>query len=419
MPRESSVQLSARLADDLRRLYAADFRVPAGVDAAVMNAARARLAQVRRWRLLLRWGGGAAAAAAVVLVALQWWPGLAWPGAGAGERDRPGGGAVPRRPQPRRQGRYPRRLRVGPADQGRGADAAGVGHQRRRRGGPERRGRDRRRRRARRHHAGRGALRRRRESDQQMVAPSAALRWTMLALLALASSAAAWVARGQDVVEGTRDGAKPSAATGPASSPGAATDEMRFTWVNAYVDSGDQRLGAYQFEFAAEAGHAAGRVMVVGIVGGNTGRTRTRPITTPRRCLDRAGSSSPLTARTKFAQGQDAGGPHQSGGGGGGEGLQAAIRGEVDGRRQRRGQADPGDGDARPGRRRAGEIGRGALVGRGTGGRPVFDRSRMKKNHGRAARATTDRAAPPMESILLNKNVRLPAAAMKDCRTTE
>lgn len=60
--------LPDRLADDLSALYRADVRVPAEVDRAVTNGARAHFARRRGW---VRWAGAGAAAAAVLVVSVQ------------------------------------------------------------------------------------------------------------------------------------------------------------------------------------------------------------------------------------------------------------------------------------------------------------------------------------------------------------
>jgi hypothetical protein len=62
--------LPAGLASDLSALYGHAVNVPPAVDAAIETAARRRVAQVRRIRIVFRWGAPVAAAAAVVLVAL-------------------------------------------------------------------------------------------------------------------------------------------------------------------------------------------------------------------------------------------------------------------------------------------------------------------------------------------------------------
>jgi hypothetical protein len=65
---QPELRLPSALADDLVRLYRPRIDVPAAVDEAVLNAARQRLAQVRRRRLVFRWAtAGMATAAAVAL----------------------------------------------------------------------------------------------------------------------------------------------------------------------------------------------------------------------------------------------------------------------------------------------------------------------------------------------------------------
>lgn len=58
------------LSRELKTLYAAPFSVPARVNDAILNRARAELARRRRWRPL-RWAGAAVAAAACILIAVQ------------------------------------------------------------------------------------------------------------------------------------------------------------------------------------------------------------------------------------------------------------------------------------------------------------------------------------------------------------
>lgn len=66
-----SPQEHERLIDALRSLYAVPLDVPAEIDRAVLNRARAEMVRRRRWRPML-WAGGIAAAACVAVVALVW-----------------------------------------------------------------------------------------------------------------------------------------------------------------------------------------------------------------------------------------------------------------------------------------------------------------------------------------------------------
>jgi hypothetical protein len=73
VPEHPDDRLPAELQQRLGELYRTGVRVPPELDAAILLAGRRRLANVRRFRMLLRWGGAAAAAAAAVAVAI-WQP---------------------------------------------------------------------------------------------------------------------------------------------------------------------------------------------------------------------------------------------------------------------------------------------------------------------------------------------------------
>jgi hypothetical protein len=73
-PPFDDASLPAGLAADLSALYGHSVNVPPAVDAAIETAARRRAAQVRRMRVVFRWGAAVAAAAAVVLMTVAVWP---------------------------------------------------------------------------------------------------------------------------------------------------------------------------------------------------------------------------------------------------------------------------------------------------------------------------------------------------------
>src|SRR5689334_21028795 len=69
---QSALNPRPTLSRDLSAIYDRPTRVPAGLDATILNDARAHLARHARRRLVLRWsiGLGSAAAAAAVMVAV-------------------------------------------------------------------------------------------------------------------------------------------------------------------------------------------------------------------------------------------------------------------------------------------------------------------------------------------------------------
>ena len=64
---ESQLRMPERLAEDLKRLYAADVSVPPQVDRAIMDRANKHFVRRGR-RLAVRWVGSAAAVAAVIIL---------------------------------------------------------------------------------------------------------------------------------------------------------------------------------------------------------------------------------------------------------------------------------------------------------------------------------------------------------------